>query len=643
MPRNASSSKLRCKHVSKARTRRLNASATTPFTSLHFMRDATMSAMADEIHNKCSSMDVEEFLGKFLPSGPPDIPDRNVAAFQKIAKKTTETAMYGPLINALAPFCVNIQLIDTHATPDPQSGNFNPDLLKPDIAVYKATDVVEPITQFSLMETHVELKLAAMDDAFSDEDGLEPDPELSHDTRGQLVSYANAQMASQYRTHLFTVFICAEKARLLRWDRSGVIVTRAFPYDLDESTYLQDFFWRLSHADDATRGWDITAMEPTPEEAALARHSLGTNESGALYKFAVYDGIDPDAEPAYFIAGRPFETDNRNVFMKDTWRIVAPHLVAEGRIYEQLHKAEVPYIAEPCFGRQRQYQHYRPVLGTIGQPLTSFGSSWEMVNAVKDALTAHQQAFEKLEIMHQDISVGNILITEDINGYLGGILIDWDLCQSVDNLTKGPGSVERTIRQGTWEFISANLLLDPAAPRTITDELESFLHVLMWVTIMFTPTAMSPVRLASILRLRYEEVWGDPEQPMGGLGKRTAIEGGMTSVRVFKLASTNLDDPLSPLYSSFGAWYGSELYSMLLEEDPPAAQAMLARLRDHDWMVDLITKALQDRDACPADDCAQLNLVYKEQRGPNRKRKSDSELEGNRSAQWVRLASDERA
>ncbi|KAK0235334.1 hypothetical protein EDD85DRAFT_72906 [Armillaria nabsnona] len=447
--------------------------------------------------------------------------------------------MYGPLINALAPFCVNMQLVDTHATPDPRSGDFNPDLLKPDIAVYKAKDIVNPITQFSRMETHVELKLAAMDDASSDEGVLEPDSELNHDTRGQLVSYANAQMASQYRTHLFTVFICADKARLLRWDRSGVIVTRAFPYDSGESTYLQEFFWRLSHADDATRGWDVTVTEPTPDEAALARHSLGADESEALYKFAVYDDINFGAEPTYFIAGRPFEShdyptgratrcfiayhlaDNRNIFMKDTWRIVAPDLVAEGRIYERLHKAEIPLIAEfilagdisgpthktvskPGFGLQRQYQHYRLALGTIGRPLT--------VNAVKDALIAHQQAFGKLQIMHQDISVGNILITEDINGHLGGILIDWDLCQSVDNLTTGSGSVERT---GTWQFISAKLLLDPAAPRTVTDELESFLHVLMWVTIMFTPTAMSPVRLASILRLRYEEVWGDPEKPMG--------------------------------------------------------------------------------------------------------------------------------
>ncbi|KAK0186679.1 hypothetical protein F5146DRAFT_879255, partial [Armillaria mellea] len=127
-------------------------------------------------------------------------------------------------------FCTSLQLLDTHATPDPQSGVFNPDLLKPDISAYKTKDTIDPVTQFSLVETHIELKLVTADDAFDDEGEFESDSPPSRDTRGQLVSYANAQMASQYRTHLFTVFICTNRARLLRWDRSGVTVTHAFRY-----------------------------------------------------------------------------------------------------------------------------------------------------------------------------------------------------------------------------------------------------------------------------------------------------------------------------------------------------------------------------------------------------------------------------
>lgn len=304
------------------------------------------------------------FLEKFLPNPVVSIPDTKTDTFQKIAEKTTEIAMYGPLIDALTPFCASLQLLDTHATPDPQSSVFNPDLLTSDISVYNVENTINPVTQFSLMETHIELKLCATDDAFSDEGEFEDDSALSHDTRGQLVSYANAQMASQYRTHLFTVFICADRARLLRWDRAGVTVTPLFQYSSSDTPYLQEFFWRFSHADNATRGWDTSIMDPSPDEETKARQSLKVDDSEILFKFIVYDDCGPNADPTYLITGPPFEThafptgratrcyvayhltQGQNVFMKDTWRIVTPGLVAEGKVYERLRDSEIPHVAE---------------------------------------------------------------------------------------------------------------------------------------------------------------------------------------------------------------------------------------------------------------------------------------------------------
>ncbi|KAK0215757.1 hypothetical protein IW262DRAFT_1465471 [Armillaria fumosa] len=361
----------------------------------------------------------KRFLGEFLPKAVANIPDTKGDTFQKIIEKTTETAMYGPLIDALTPFCASLQFLDTHATPDPQSSVFNPDLLKPDISVYKAENTINLVTQFSLMETHcIELKLCAADGAFSDEGDFKDDSLLCHDTRGQLVSYANAQMASQYRTHLFTVFICADGARLLRWDRA-VTITRLFQYSSSDTPYLQEFFWRFSHANDTTRGLDTSVMDPGPDEEVKARRNLKVDDSEMLFKFTVYDDCDPDTDPTYLIAGPPFEThafptgratrcfvayhltQGRNVFIKDTWRIVTPGLVAEGRVYERLRDSEIPHVAKfivtgdvpgqthRTFSRphQRLHQHYRLVLGTIGRPLTSFRSSWGMLNAIKDGMS----------------------------------------------------------------------------------------------------------------------------------------------------------------------------------------------------------------------------------------------------------------
>jgi RIO-like serine/threonine protein kinase len=56
--------------------------------------------------------------------------------------------------------------------------------------------------------------------------------------------------------------------------------------------------------------------------------------------------------------------------------------------------------------------------------------------------TAHKEAFEKARILHRDISVGNILITEDGRG----ILIDWDLCKRVKSLVNGARQSERSVR-----------------------------------------------------------------------------------------------------------------------------------------------------------------------------------------------------
>jgi len=54
---------------------------------------------------------------------------------------------------------------------------------------------------------------------------------------------------------------------------------------------------------------------------------------------------------------------------------------------------------------------------------------------------AHNTAYYDAEILHRDISVGNIMISE------GGreFLIDWDMCVCVGPEAKSLGRVERTV------------------------------------------------------------------------------------------------------------------------------------------------------------------------------------------------------
>ncbi|KAF8547719.1 hypothetical protein OG21DRAFT_1374018, partial [Imleria badia] len=77
------------------------------------------------------------------------------------------------------------------------------------------------------------------------------------------------------------------------------------------------------------------------------------------------------------------------------------------------------------------------------------------------------------KILYFDISVANILLTDKGNG----ILIDWELAKRTDKVVSSN-------LIGTWRFKSANLLQHAKEMPTLAGDLESFLHVLGWTTLL---------------------------------------------------------------------------------------------------------------------------------------------------------------
>jgi len=55
-------------------------------------------------------------------------------------------------------------------------------------------------------------------------------------------------------------------------------------------------------------------------------------------------------------------------------------------------------------------------------------------------LVAHTEAYNNAGILHRDVSVGNIIISDR-----GGLLIDWDLSREVDRLLQVPRQPFRTV------------------------------------------------------------------------------------------------------------------------------------------------------------------------------------------------------
>ena len=107
--------------------------------------------------------------------------------------------------------------------------------------------------------------------------------------------------------------------------------------------------------------------------------------------------------------------------------------------------------------RVSSYQHYRSLNSIVGRALTTFGCTKQLVAVVLDAVRgtftvtasnhtltyeqkAHWHAFRCAHVLHRDISVGNIIVTEEGKG----LLIDWEMAKMMDDV--GSRRPDRTVR-----------------------------------------------------------------------------------------------------------------------------------------------------------------------------------------------------
>ncbi|KAH7906180.1 hypothetical protein BJ138DRAFT_987575, partial [Hygrophoropsis aurantiaca] len=312
--------------------------------------------------------------------------------------------------------------------------------------------------------------------------------------------------------------------RFFRWDRTGIIVSARFNY-CDQHGLLLEFFRRYSLMSPAARGHDPTVRLATPEEVAIAQVAL----AGEGYK----DRIDPKyptrAMEVYdenleltstFLVGKPevmpssligratkayiaVDTSNHKVvFLKDCWRVSTSDMEKECDTVRQLNDAAVPNVpqllcggdvggtnAQPtgsynlikapwrCGNRKvTPHTHYRQVVDVVGKTIHGVTSSRQLVQVILDALQAHRVAFEQCKILHRDVSAGNILITREGRGLLN----DWDMAKPVDtDVARQPD------RTGTWLFLSTRMLQNPNKIHEIQDDMESFVHVFIYIALVY--------------------------------------------------------------------------------------------------------------------------------------------------------------
>ncbi|KZV74552.1 hypothetical protein PENSPDRAFT_749292 [Peniophora sp. CONT] len=153
--------------------------------------------------------------------------------------------------------------------------------------------------------------------------------------------------------------------------------------------------------------------------------------------------------------------------------------------------------AKDADSRATQHVLTVTVFRRVGGSLSKFRNSRQLCIALRDAVEgdsellpfnhtmkintnvslAHEAAYRLKNILHRDISNGNILIAKvpGKKGEVEGLLIDWDLCINI---------VEHEIeyrkhRVGTRPFMSVRMLQRPEDfVHEVRDDLESFCHVL---------------------------------------------------------------------------------------------------------------------------------------------------------------------
>jgi len=210
--------------------------------------------------------------------------------------------------------------------------------IKPDIGLYptEATSI-KRFPKHEMIE-NVEIfhkcKFNPERDSFQDNgESFERHTIDARETLGQIALYATAQMAAQFRTHIFALLIFPQYARLLRWDRAGVVVTEQIMYD--EKCIIPRFYWRYCHASAAERGLD-TSVQPFSSESNEIHELLNLDKGDPLFRMSLGDGKGAYiiGEPTYMGVFSPTGRSTRTfnaigesndektvVFLKDTWRV----------------------------------------------------------------------------------------------------------------------------------------------------------------------------------------------------------------------------------------------------------------------------------------------------------------------------------
>jgi len=151
--------------------------------------------------------------------------------------------------------------------------------------------------------------------------------------------------------------------------------------------------------------------------------------------------------------------------------------------------------------------------------------------------------------------------------------------------------------------MSAALVMNNGAPHTFVDDLESVLYVIIWLVLMYSPNSMTVEQ-----RTAFVQGVLDPKQysGTGGTTKADFLKGRTALQDITFQDRPSLPSLLLELATMFAV-----RYEILPANNPVILAALqihhqqrIEHLRSHEYIIKLISDAIQDPQMWPMDDAA---------------------------------------
>ncbi|PPQ75188.1 hypothetical protein CVT24_010128 [Panaeolus cyanescens] len=323
--------------------------------------------------------------------------------------------------------------------------------------------------------------------------------------------YAQEIFATQRtRQHVYGLVISETHLRIYRFDRCGAVEWPWLNFH-DDPTILIRAFLLIGNHDLKTVGVDPTVVFNARNQRQFTMTNNGKISVYTTVSTTFADRLLVDRATMCWVVK---DSAGKHYLLKQQFSDVKRP--TEGKL---LKGVDVPAIAKVYF--EQRYEKMstsrgirapfpdtfydrvmvRSIFDLYGQPIDAAVSRIALLMALHDTISGHRDLWLKHNILHRDISFGNILYAKEENHWKPkiplqrphGILIDFDLGIRYD--PKQPREKYQVANQtGSTAFQSLNTVGSEIFEQgeafwtplhDHTEELESFFWVLYWSTVLF--------------------------------------------------------------------------------------------------------------------------------------------------------------